>query len=294
MDPFLTIIIPSYNRAEKLEACLSHLIGQNLNAESYEILVVNDGSTDETQAVLEKWREKKQIHVFTQKNQGQGVARNLAIKNARGFITLFMGDDIYAAPNFLIKHVEFHKENPEPNKACLGLTEWDPNHEITPFMDWMVSGGYQFSYHKLTPNQEASFWFFYTSNLSIKTELLKQNLFDTDFKSYGWEDTELGYRLMKKHQLKLIFKPEALAYHDHFLEEGSLKSKMQSLVKNGKIFEAKHPELQVLPQGVKKNILQMLSSSPMRALLKGISPFSSRVQRAYWYVLAKHYFLSQI
>ena len=295
MDPFLTVIIPSYNRAEKLSECLARLSRQSLAQEAYEIIVVDDGSTDNTSDVLKAWEERSEnLHVLTQKNQGQGIARNKAIQVARGQIILFIGDDIYASENFLEKHVIFHKEHPEENFACLGLTEWDPNHEITPFMEWMTDGGYQFNYSKLQAGQEASFWFFYTSNLSLKKSLLQKHPFDTDFKGYGWEDTELGLRLTKKENLKLIYTPQALAHHDHLLKEEDLSKKMTSLAKNAKIFKAKHPELKVIPSGFKKLVLLTLSSLPFRAFLRALKPFSKHAQKAYWYLSAKHYFLKSL
>lgn len=295
MDPFLTVIIPSYNRAEKLSECLERLSKQSLAKESYEIILVDDGSTDNTSEVLKVWKERSEnLHVLTQKNQGQGTARNKAIQVARGHIVLFIGDDIYASKTLLEEHVRFHKVHPEENFACLGLTEWDPDHEITPFMEWMTNGGYQFNYSRLRPNQEASFWFFYTSNLSLKKSLLQKHRFDTDFKGYGWEDTELGLRLTKKEDFKLIYTPNALAFHDHLLKENDLSKKMTSLAKNAKIFKAKHPEVQVIPSGFKKLVLSTISSFPFRAFFKMFKPFSKHAQKAYWYLLAKHYFLKSL
>lgn len=288
MKPYLSIIIPTYNRAEKLEKTLEHLHDQSLSAESYEIIVVDDGSTDRTEEVLKKWGAKNPlVHTLHQKNAGQGVARNHGLKKAEGEVVLFIGDDIYASRDFLLNHVRFHQDKPEENAACLGLTEWEK--PTTPFMEWLTHGGPQFAYDRLTPNEEASFWFFYTSNLSIKTSLLKKESFDENFKGYGWEDIELGYRLHKYADLKLIYCPAALANHDHPMEEKDLERKMLSIGKTAKTFQKKHPELPVVPQDLKKILLSIVGSLPVIILLRILSPLSGK--ELYWFSLSKRYFL---
>lgn len=285
--PYLSVIVPTFNRADKLNLCLSALERQNLAHEAFEVIVVNDGSTDSTEKLLKEWSEKwDRLRYIFQKNSGQGVARNNAIKEASGEIILFIGDDIYAREDFLLQHVQFHQENPQNNKACLGLTEWYPNEPITPFMHWLTNGGPQFAYQKLKENQPASFWFFYTSNLSLKKMLLEKNKFDTDFKSYGWEDIELGYRLIKQ-GLQLIYKSKALAYHDHFTDESSLKKRMFSVGKSAHLFQKKQPEVPVIPHGFKKSLLFIISRTPFLFISK---PF----KRIHWTLLSKRYFLDGI
>ncbi len=284
MKPYLSVLIPTYNRAQKLDRTLAYLHDQSLSSDSYEIIVVDDGSTDETERVLKKWANQSSlVQVLKQKNSGQGVARNKALKRASGEIILFIGDDIYATPDFLLTHVQFHQDHPEENKACLGLTEWEA--PTTPFMQWLTHGGPQFAYDQLNPQREASFWFFYTSNLSLKRSLLQKETFDEDFKAYGWEDIELGYRLMKKHDLKMIYTPQALATHDHPMEEKDLERKMKSIGKTALVFQKKHPEVRVLPQGIKLFIFRVLSLPPLLWIFKFLS------KRFYWYASSKRYFL---
>lgn len=296
MKPFLSVIIPTYNRAEKLEKCLHRLKVQTLNPESYEVLVVNDGSTDATMVALQSWSKTwPQLKVVHQKNAGQGTARNKALSQAEGQIILFMGDDIYASPKFLEAHVRFHEDHPEPYYAALGCTEWDTEQTITPFMKWLTSpGGHQFSYHRLQAHQELSFWYFYTSNVSLKKSLLRNKKFDTDFKGYGWEDTELGFRLAQE-GLKLIYIPEAKATHNHPMKESELKTRMLHIGKNAVLFQKKHPQVPVLPKGGKKFLMVLGSRIPFLTvlfILKTLCP--SWFSHPYWYVLSKRYFLQGI
>lgn len=286
-SPFLSVIIPTYNRAQQLEKCLRALQSQSLARESFEVLVVDDGSSDFTPELLRKWTEcSPNIKSLHQKNAGQGNARNNALKHASGQIVLFIGDDIYGDTDFLEKHVAFHQEHPEKTIACLGLTDWDPESDVTPFMEWLTHGGPQFAYHQLAPHQEASFWYFYTSNISLKKELLLEDSFDPDFKAYGWEDIELGYRLMQK-GLKLIYTPEVHAVHDHVMEPSSLKKRMFNVGKSALLFQKKQPKVPVIPTGLKKIILLVISSWPFIAL-------SFPFKRLHWYLLSKRYFLQGI
>lgn len=291
LNPYLTVIIPTYNRKKQLAKCLEHLNTQTLAKDAYEVIVINDGSTDGTFEFLNELSWDNLI-VFHQENAGQGNARNLGIANASGQVILFIGDDIYGEEGFLEMHVNFHKQNPEVEKACLGLTLWDSSLELNPFMQWLTDGGPQFAYHKLTAGQEASFWFFYTSNISLKSKLLHVQPFDPDFLGYGWEDIELGYRLSKEEDLKIIYEPAALAYHDHYMQEGSLENRMKKVGASAHIFQRKHPELKVVPKGFKKLLLNLISSFPSLLILGGLRilvPFVFR--KYYWYALSKRYFL---
>ena len=76
---------------------------------------MNDGSSDDTESVLKKFEKEENFLHLHQKNSGQGNARNLAIKHAKGQVILFIGDDIYAEDDFLKSHVDFHMENPDKN-----------------------------------------------------------------------------------------------------------------------------------------------------------------------------------
>ena len=88
----LSVIIPAYNAANYLEDCLESIFAQDLP--SFEVICVNDGSTDETLAVLEKLAAKHpELIVLSQENQGQGAARNVALGMARGRYVQFVDSD---------------------------------------------------------------------------------------------------------------------------------------------------------------------------------------------------------
>lgn len=99
---FISIVIPVYNAEKYIQQCILSLIRQDLPQNNYEILVVNDGSTDNTSSILDKLSNKyPNIHVFTTANQGVSRARNLGVKVAHGEILLFVDADDYLTENTL-------------------------------------------------------------------------------------------------------------------------------------------------------------------------------------------------
>ena len=93
---FLSIIIPVYNCEAYIEDCLLSCLCQDLFADEYEILCINDGSTDSSGEILKKYSDKNsRIKVFTQENRGVSAARNLGLDNAQGEYVMFVdGDDL--------------------------------------------------------------------------------------------------------------------------------------------------------------------------------------------------------
>jgi len=202
-DPVLTVIIPTYNRRDTLLKCLKALTHQSCSKECFEIILVDDGSTDGTDGAIHSWMDQKPCDVkyFQQENRGPAAARNVGIRNAKGQVLLFLGDDVIPNNNLLEEHMEWHKRFGADNSAMLGFVTWSPELEITPFMQWLENGGPQFSFRSIKDkNNVNGAVFFYTSNISVKRCFLLENdeLFDEDFPYAAHEDSELGYRLSKK------------------------------------------------------------------------------------------------
>ncbi len=301
---FFSVVIPTYNRADVLAKTLTALFQQSVQPVDYEVIVVDDGSTDNTASVVQSFRKKnKNLIYIKQKNQGQGVARNTAIKKARGQVVLMIGDDIVPTHDFLYEHQKFHYLHPAENEAVLGFTAWHPELQITPFMNWLVNGsvvfgkfgGHQFAYEKLQGRQLADFNFFYTSNISLKTSLLKKFPFDTAFSGYGWEDIELGYRLEKWAGLKLYYNSWAVGYHYHPMEEKSLKKRMKDIGRSAWIIHRKYPELGKIPNWKKKLMLRLITL-PLNVWLLALGArwWGGWWRDIYYYVLSKKYFLEGV
>lgn len=201
---FLSVVIPTYNRKPILEKCLRAMERQTFL--DYEIVVVDDGSTDGTVEWLQSHAaEFPHVRLFCQNHGGAAGARNYGVEQAKGDTIVFIDSDLVVTDVFLQSHVETliqgQKELGHDRLFTYGRVINTAN-----FDDPTAEP------YKLTDFSAA---YFATGNVAIARHwLIEAGLFDTGFKQYGWEDLELGVRL-KNLGLKLIKCPEAVGYHWH-------------------------------------------------------------------------------
>ncbi|UCB51987.1 MAG: glycosyltransferase family 2 protein [Candidatus Zixiibacteriota bacterium] len=241
--PKISVVIITHNRKEILKECLAALFSQTYPENDYEIVVVDDGSTDDTHSTVRSIAESSPVSIryFRQENKGVAAARNHGIKRAESEICLLIGDDIVATPTLVEEHVNWHKRYGKENQGVLGYVTWSPEIEVTDFMWWLENGGPLLGYSRIMDKIQVDFRFFYTGNISLKTSYLKDNLFCEEF-FFGYADTELGYRLSKR-GFKLYFNQDAIAYHHHPTTFEDFQKRMTKWGKTGRIFLAKYPEL---------------------------------------------------
>ncbi|MCK9280018.1 MAG: glycosyltransferase [Melioribacteraceae bacterium] len=106
MAPYISIIICTYNRVKYIGECLSSLVHQTLSKDLYEIVIVNNNSTDNTAEICESFIENYKEHNVTyviERKQGLSFARNRGIKEAKGNIVIFIDDDGEAKNDYLEK-----------------------------------------------------------------------------------------------------------------------------------------------------------------------------------------------
>ena len=211
---FLSVVVPTHNRKDYLRKCLEALGDQSYPGDRYEIIVVDDGSTDGTKETLaEASKSITNLRYFSQPQGGPAKARNLGIEKAKGPIVLFTGDDCIADSRLLEEHNKSHRKN--RNVAVLGHVDWHPDLEVTPFMDY-IGRTFQFCYPRIEEESSCvSFCFFYTSNISVHKDIFSRTgLFDEDFKDAAFEDTEMGYRIWRA-GFRIVYNRRALTYHYH-------------------------------------------------------------------------------
>jgi glycosyltransferase involved in cell wall biosynthesis len=207
---FFSVVIPTYNRKPILEKCLRAIEHQQLRDNSvvdgYEVVLVDDGSTDGTLEWLESHKsEFPHVRSHFQDHMGPAAARNLGVEQAHGDTIIFIDSDLVVTEHFLQAHADALVEGQQKlGSDRLFTYGWVIN---TYNFDNPTSEPY-----KLTDFSAA---YFATGNVAIARKWLeKAGLFDTRFQLYGWEDLELGVRL-KQLGLKLIKCPEAVGYHWH-------------------------------------------------------------------------------
>jgi len=240
---FFSIVIPTYNRQPILEKCLRALENQRLTdrtVENYEVVVVDDGSTDGTLTWLNA-HQAEFPHVVTceQNHQGPSAARNLGVQQAQGDTIIFIDSDLVVTEQFLQSH------------ATTLQTEEKALNSDRLFTYGAVINTCNFENPTAEPYKITDFSaaYFATGNVAIAKKWLEQaGLFDTRFQLYGWEDLELGVRL-KKLGLKLVKCPAAVGYHWHppFSLEQIPKLIDQEIQRGrmGVLFYQKHPTWEV-------------------------------------------------
>lgn len=208
---FFSIVIPTYNRLPILEKCLIALENQHLDdlnpVSGYEVVVVDDGSTDGTIDWLKTHQADIVPHVrwFCQDHQGPAIARNLGVEKAQGDIIIFIDSDLVVTEQFLQSHAE----------ALIQAQKNLGNDKV--FTYGRVINTCNFDQPTREPFKVTDFSaaYFATGNVAIARHWLEQaGLFDTRFQLYGWEDLELGVRL-KQLGLTLVKCPDAVGYHWH-------------------------------------------------------------------------------
>jgi len=213
----LSVIIPTYNRAARVRACLETLAGQTLPARDFEVIVVVDGSTDGTADMLARYSAPFPLHVHVQENGGQAVARNRGLDLAAGQYCLFIDDDIMADPGLVAEHLRVQQERqgvvglghltcrlpPNADGFARSIAAWWDDH----YADLRGAG------------RVASFIDCFSGNLSApRAALLQVGGFATDLPHS--EDLELGYRLQQR-GLAIVYIPDAIgdqAYDKRFRE----------------------------------------------------------------------------
>jgi glycosyltransferase involved in cell wall biosynthesis len=239
---FLSVVIPTYNRLPILRQCLEALERQELAApiERFEVVLVDDGSTDDTVVWLEaNAASLPHLRLIRQDHGGPAEGRNRGVEQARGDVVVFIDSDLVVLPDFLVCHARALEQRwrQRGNRLC--------------FTYGAVVNTARFDNPTSEPHKlgDVSFAYFATGNVAIDKQVLEQaGLFDTAFRLYGWEDLELGERL-RRMGVELVRCPRAVGYHWHpALSLDQIPRLIQverERAKMGLVFYRKHPSRRV-------------------------------------------------
>lgn len=240
--PALSVIVPTWNRSDVLPEVLDALEAQE-GAPDFEVVVVDDGSTDATPQLLEDWRPRVPMTVLRQENRGPAAARNLGVRTAVASRVAFLGDDTVPEKRWLAAHHRAgNKAVEERWLATVGYTGWHPRIRRTPFLDWINEYGLQFGYSLIEDPERVPFNFFYTSNLCLPREALLEEPFDERFPYPAWEDIETAYRLQKQ-GLRIVYASDARTAHDHPTDLDRFMARQEKAGYSGVVFSCLHPEM---------------------------------------------------
>ena len=196
-DREITVGLCSRNRKETLREVLLSLSDQSIHADRYEVVVIDDGSTDGTGEMIAELDTPYRLTYGYQEHAALATARNHGIRLSKGEIMLYIDDDVLADHHLLEEHLKTHGEH----KRCV-VNGW-----VNHVTEAKIPDKPKFTMADISTS------FFWTSNVSVRLDHLHEaGMFDESFKEYGWEDQELGLRLMA---IGLVRKTnyKAIGYH---------------------------------------------------------------------------------
>jgi glycosyltransferase involved in cell wall biosynthesis/2-polyprenyl-3-methyl-5-hydroxy-6-metoxy-1,4-benzoquinol methylase len=248
-DHAISVIIPTFNRKATLRRCLEALKAQTLSADEFEVIVVDDGSTDDTQEFLARQQMPFRFTHYQQKNQGAGAARRFAVAQARGEYLLLMNDDTIAEPQLLQEHLQMQRKYHDSCFAVLGTFDYERPARRRALTHFLSTDPFMFPQKNMHAGWDYGYTHFITCNLSIRRDaVVACGSFDSAFRL--GEDTELGIRLSTV-GCKVVYHPQARALHDH------LEMRMADMVLRAKAYGPvylrlleKHPTLRVVQAGI--------------------------------------------
>lgn len=240
-NPEITVVVPTRDRAGLLVEFFRGLAAQTLDKSLWELLLVDDGSRDDSVSRARVLLDEAGIRgrVIAGGHGGRSAARNRGIAAARGGQLVILADDIVATPGLLEAHRRFHHRWPED--VSVGRVTWWPGMEISPFMEFLEEGS-MLSLNGLEDRQQLDYRRSYSSNISLPLAAARREPFDEGFSGYGFEDIEWGYRLQQL-GLKFRFNRGALGYHRHRVEEDEYLAKMDQAGYALAMMYSRHPEI---------------------------------------------------
>lgn len=227
----LTVGLCSRNRKTVLEKVLLSLTDQTVSPERYEVVLVDDGSTDGTREMAQGLDLPYRLVYARQEHSGLATARNTGIRSSSGRVMLYIDDDVLADQRLLEEHLQSHERYDR-----VVVNGW-VNHVTEP----VRPPAPKFTMADISTS------FFWTSNVSVKREhLIEAGMFDEEFTEYGWEDQEIGLRLMAI-GLRARNNYKAVGYHvkrpPRVCDVPGILAQAEAKARSALIYIRKHPRL---------------------------------------------------
>lgn len=231
----ISVVIPTFNRADLLRYTLESLSLQTLSTSQFEVIVVDDGGSDHSEQVVQSFAQKMNVKYFWQEDKGfrAGKARNIGTAIAEGKYIVFVDTGVLLGSKTLAVHAEVHEQSEFPaviigyvygfevadslmDQMASQIDFQTPDATIARLANMGANDVRQQQYDELgenISNWPAPFDIFWTCHASAEREqLLKAGLFDESFNSWGGEDVDLGVRLhLNNNQFSM--ERDAVSFH---------------------------------------------------------------------------------
>jgi len=240
--PVFSVIVPTYNRQPVLVECLAALGRQTVRPEMFEVIVVDDGSTDETEQFCRAFRPNYSFQYLRQLNAGAGAARRRGVQHARGKYLALFNDDTIAAADLLAEHWKAHQRRQDVRQCVLGDFRFPPAAQDRALTRFLTQSPFFFPQATLKAGEYWEYTYVVTCNLSVKRDaVLAVGSFDGQFRVA--EDSDLGLRLSHK-GFCVRYVPKARAIHQHLpFTVPDLIRRATTYGANQLAFLRKHPAL---------------------------------------------------
>jgi len=275
----LSVVIPTYNSLAYLKITVSCLEEQQPDPSLFEVIIVNDGSTDGTKLWLDNYSGVLNLKVVNlNSNKGRPAARNAGVDASTRSLLLFLDGDMQLPPDFLYGHCKSHNN---PNCVTVGRVIYQRTLAYRPYANYLERRGV----FKLAIGDPVPARYFLSGNSSLSREIWDTvGGFDEQLKEYG-EDIDFGIRLANADGV-LSYHPELVITHLHIRDISSMvRNSGQYGLKALPYLVGKHPQLL---NELRLDFLQRLSIKGMVVRFLLLQPF-------YWLIynltrlLEKHF-----
>ena len=249
----ISVVIPAYNSIGVLPTVLNALQQQTLAFSLFEVIIVDDGSTDGTETIVHGLGLPDSFHYVRQQNSGAATARNYGASLARGQYLLFLDSDVVPDPDLLSAHLECHQAH--ERALVVGRTRVWTGYQDAVF--YRLMGKAIFAFDLGEQEVPIGYQEVISRNLSLARDAFQEiGGFDESFPHSGYEDTEFAYRAQQA-GYQFVYGPRASGVHRHTGTLTQVGEHMYNYQISAALFISKHPE-------VKGQIRHLRDKEPIR------------------------------